>query len=111
MDEEDLKHHGYSEWSPANIETLPIAVAYPKSTDEVSKIAKICHRYKVPMTGYSGGSSLEGNYSAPHGGVSVDFAHMDKVLALHAEDMDVVVQPACGWVDLNVCLPVRYLCY
>lgn len=53
------------------------------------------------MTGFSGGSSLEGNYSAPHGGISVDFAHMDKVLALHEEDMDIVVQPAVGWVDLN----------
>lgn len=101
MDEEDLKHHGYSEWSPANIERLPIAVAYPKSTEEVSTIAKICHQYKVPMTGFSGGSSLEGNFSAPHGGISVDFAKMDKVIAFHEEDMDIVVQPALGWVDLN----------
>jgi D-lactate dehydrogenase (cytochrome) len=76
-------------------------VAYPKSTEEVSKIAKICHRYKVPMIGYSGGSSLEGNFSAPHGGVSVDFMHMDKILAFHEEDMDVVLQPSVGWVDLN----------
>ena len=53
------------------------------------------------MTGFSGGSSLEGNYSAPHGGISVDFAHMDQVLAFHEEDMDIVVQPAVGWVDLN----------
>lgn len=101
MDEEDLKHHGFSEWSPANIKTLPIAVVYPKSTEEVSKIAQICHKYKVPMTAYSGGSSLEGNYSAPHGGISIDFANMDKVLAFHEEDMDIVVQPSVGWVDLN----------
>lgn len=53
------------------------------------------------MTGYSGGSSLEGNYSAPHGGISVDFAHMDQVIAFHEEDMDIVVQPSVGWVDLN----------
>ncbi|KAH7356393.1 hypothetical protein BKA65DRAFT_422620 [Rhexocercosporidium sp. MPI-PUGE-AT-0058] len=101
MDDEDLKFHGFSEWSPSNIENLPIAVAYPKSTAEVSALAKICHKYKVPMTGFSGGSSLEGNFSAPHGGVSVDFMHMDKILAFHEDDMDVVVQPSCGWVDLN----------
>ncbi|PVH81826.1 hypothetical protein DL98DRAFT_514460 [Cadophora sp. DSE1049] len=101
MDPSDLKHHGESEWSPSNIETLPIAVAYPKSTAEVSILAKICHKYKVPMTGFSGGSSLEGNFSAPHGGVSVDFMHMNRVLAFHEDDMDIVVQPAVGWVDLN----------
>lgn len=26
---------------------------------------------------------------------------MDKILALHADDMDVVVQPGIGWMDLN----------
>jgi D-lactate dehydrogenase (cytochrome) len=49
-DEEDLRMHGYSEMSSINIETLPIAVAYPKSTEEVSKIAKVCYKYKVPMS-------------------------------------------------------------
>jgi D-lactate dehydrogenase (cytochrome) len=39
-DPEDLLAHGYSEWSSTNIESLPVAVAYPKSTSEVSKIAK-----------------------------------------------------------------------
>ena len=101
IDPEDLKLHGFSEWSPSNLATLPIAVAYPKSTEEVSTLAKICHKYRVPMIGYSGGSSLEGNFSAPHGGISVDFMNMDKILALHEEDMDVVVQPSVGWVDLN----------
>jgi D-lactate dehydrogenase (cytochrome) len=55
-DDDDLKRHGYSEWATYNIERLPIAVAYPKSTEEVSKIAKICHKYRVPMIPYSGGS-------------------------------------------------------
>jgi hypothetical protein len=27
-----------------------VAVAYPKSTAEVSQIAKVCHKYKVPMS-------------------------------------------------------------
>jgi len=42
--------HGYSEWSSINIAQLPVAVAYPKSTEEVSRIAKVCHKYKVPMS-------------------------------------------------------------
>jgi D-lactate dehydrogenase (cytochrome) len=49
-DEDDLHFHGYSEYSTINIERLPTAVAYPRSTEEVSKIAKICHKYKVPMS-------------------------------------------------------------
>ncbi|KAF3921748.1 hypothetical protein ABW21_db0209783 [Orbilia brochopaga] len=49
-DDEDLLLHGYSEWSTTNVERLPVAVAYPKSTDEVSLIAKTCHKYRVPMS-------------------------------------------------------------
>lgn len=48
-DDEDLQNHGYSEWSSINIDKLPVAVAYPRSTEDVSKIAKICHKYRVPM--------------------------------------------------------------
>jgi D-lactate dehydrogenase (cytochrome) len=44
---------------------------------------------------------VEGNFSAPYGGICVDFAMMDKVLALHEDDLDVVVQPGIGWMDLN----------
>ncbi|GAB7351846.1 hypothetical protein MBLNU459_g2405t1 [Dothideomycetes sp. NU459] len=100
-DDEELHRHGYSEWSSINIDQLPIAVAYPKSTDEVSQIAKVCSRYKIPMVPFSGGSSLEANFSAPYGGICIDFAFMDRILALHNDDLDVVVQPAIGWMNLN----------
>lgn len=100
-DEEDLQSHGYSEWSSINIDQLPVAVAYPKSTAEVSTIAKVCYKHKMPMVPYSGGSSLEANFSAPYGGMSVDFSYMDKIIKLNEEDMDVVVQPSVPWMSLN----------
>ena len=53
------------------------------------------------MVPYSGGSSLEANFSAPHGGMTIDFAFMDKILALHEDDLDVVVQPSVQWMALN----------
>ncbi|KAI1629022.1 D-lactate dehydrogenase [Exophiala viscosa] len=100
-DDEDLQAHGYSEWSSINIDQLPVAVAYPKNTEEVSQIAKVATKYKIPMVPFSGGSSLEANFAAPFGGFSIDFAFMDQILAIHAEDMDVVVQPSMQWMELN----------
>ncbi|KAF2857012.1 D-lactate dehydrogenase mitochondrial precursor [Plenodomus tracheiphilus IPT5] len=100
-DDEDLHRHGYSEWSSINIDQLPVAVAYPKSTEEVSELAKVCFKYRIPMIPYSGGSSLEANFSAPFGGMSIDFSFMDQIVALHAHDMDVVVQPSVPWMRLN----------
>ncbi|KAJ5222796.1 uncharacterized protein N7469_009036 [Penicillium citrinum] len=100
-DDEDLRIHGYSEWSSINIERLPVAVVFPKSTEQVATIARICHRYHVPMIPYSGGSSVEGNVSTPFGGISVDFLNMGNIVAFHPEDMDVVVQPSVSWMELN----------
>ncbi|KAH7126441.1 hypothetical protein B0J13DRAFT_148543 [Dactylonectria estremocensis] len=99
----NLKSHSTSEWSshPGNPSHKPFCIIYPASTDEVSMIMKICHRHRVPVTGYSGGTSLEGHFEPTRGGVCIDFGHMDKVLALHKEDLDVVVQPAVGWQELN----------
>ncbi|KAI5779071.1 hypothetical protein EDC01DRAFT_723772 [Geopyxis carbonaria] len=100
-DDDILLLHGYSEWSTTNVERLPIAVVYPRDTAEVSRIAKICHRYRVPMIPFSGGTSLEGNFAAPFGGMSIDFSHMDKIIKFNEEDLDIVVQPAVSWMGLN----------
>lgn len=102
-DDEELRRHGYSEWSTLRIthDLSPIAVVYPTSTEEVSGIAKICHKYRLPMVGYSGGSSLEGNFTAPYGGICIDFTLMNKVIDVRPEDMDATVQPGVGWMDLN----------
>jgi D-lactate dehydrogenase (cytochrome) len=44
---------------------------------------------------------LEANFSAAYGGLTIDFAYMNKILDLHEADMDVVVQPSIQWMDLN----------
>ncbi|KAL2868433.1 uncharacterized protein BJX67DRAFT_57710 [Aspergillus lucknowensis] len=100
-EEDDLQRHGFSEWSSVNSDCLPVAIAYPSSTEDVSEIAKVCSKYKMPMVPYCGGSSLEANFSAPYGGLTIDFAYMNKVLELHEADMDVVVQPSIQWMELN----------
>lgn len=100
-DEDDLHRHGFSEWSSLNADRLPVAIAYPSNTADVVEIAKICHKYKMPMVPFSGGSSLEANFSAPYGGMTIDFALMNNILELHEDDMDVVVQPSIQWMDLN----------
>ena len=76
-------------------------VVYPASTEEVSEIMKVCHARRISVVGYSGGTSLEGHFTPTRGGISIDFGRMNKVLKLHKEDLDVVVQPAVGWELLN----------
>ncbi|KAL5120394.1 D-lactate ferricytochrome c oxidoreductase [Pleosporales sp. CAS-2024a] len=103
LEKSELESHSGSSWSshPAEPGDVPFCVVKPGSTAEVSAIMKICHERKIPVTPYSGGTSLEGHFAATKGGVCIDFSRMDKILALHKEDLDVVVQPAVGWELLN----------
>ncbi|KAH0595888.1 hypothetical protein MHUMG1_06437 [Metarhizium humberi] len=101
VEEFDLEEHGYSEWSTSNTEVRPVAIVRPQSTEQVSTIARVCTKYKVPMVPYGAGSSVEGNFSSPYSGICIDLSTMDKIVALHAEDMDVVVQPGVNWTNLN----------
>lgn len=102
-EQSDLKSHAGSEWSTHHAldDDVPFAIVRPASTEEVSAIMKVCHKRRIPVTGYSGGTSLEGHFAATRGGICVDFSRMDKILVLHKEDLDVVVQPAVGWEALN----------
>ncbi len=102
-DESDRASRSGSDWSSYNTKEneRPAMVIRPSTTEEVSRIMKVCHTRKMPVTAYSGGTSLEGHFSATRGGICIDFGRMDKILQLHKEDLDVVVQPALGWELLN----------
>ncbi|UWR52239.1 FAD-binding protein [Phaeobacter inhibens] len=82
----------------------PDAVVFPTSTDEVAEIVRTCADYGVPVIPYGTGTSLEGHVNAPAGGICVDMMRMDKILAVHAEDLDVVVQPGVTREQLNTYL-------
>ncbi|CAK7218999.1 D-lactate ferricytochrome c oxidoreductase [Sporothrix curviconia] len=102
----DIASHVSSDWSShsttADKAAQPFCVVYPSSTEDVSRILKICHARRIPVIGFGGGTSLEGNFAPTRGGIVVDFArHMDRVLALHKDDLDVIVQPGLGWEALN----------
>ncbi len=79
----------------------PDAVAYPETTDEVSQIVTACAQHDCPVVGWGAGTSLEGHALPVRGGLVVDFSRMNKVLAINAEDMDVVVQPGITREALN----------
>lgn len=82
-------------------ETLPDGVAFPQTTEDVVRIVKICADAGCPIVPWGTGTSLEGAALALSGGISLDTSRMDRILAVHAEDMDIVVQPGVTRDGLN----------
>ncbi len=82
----------------------PDGVVFPDTTAEVAEVVRLCARHGVPVIPYGTGTSLEGHVNAPYGGVSIDTARMNRVLAVHAEDLDCVVEPGITRKALNLYL-------
>ena len=93
------QQHGHNlSWTPNE---PPDAVVFAQSTEEVANVVKLCAAHGVPIIPYGAGTSLEGHVNAPCGGVSLDVSQMKAILAVHAEDLDCVVQAGVTRKQLN----------
>ena len=79
----------------------PDAVVFPQSAEDVQDAVRICAQHKVPVIPFGTGTSLEGHVNAPLGGVTLDLRDMNRILAVHAEDLDCVVEPGVTRKQLN----------
>src|SRR6266508_5978270 len=81
--------------------SLPDVVVWPLTTDEVSRVVRYAYARDIPLTARGAGSSLEGNPIPVRGGIVLDLSRMDAILAVHAEDLQVTVQPGIVYNHLN----------
>ncbi|HEY0353890.1 MAG TPA: FAD-linked oxidase C-terminal domain-containing protein [Enterovirga sp.] len=92
------QHAHTTTWLPVQ---PPDIVVLPQSTEEVAEIVRLCAARKVPVVPFGAGSSLEGQLNAPFGGVSIDTSLMKRIVAVHPEDLDCVVEPGVTRKELN----------
>lgn len=79
----------------------PDAVVFAESNDEVVQTVRLCRQYGVPIVPFGAGSSVEGHLLAVRGGVCIDLTRMNRILAIHAEDLDATVQAGVTRKQLN----------
>lgn len=82
----------------------PDGVAFPESSGEVAEIVRLCALHDVPVIPFGAGTSLEGHVNAPYGGICVDMSRMNRVLAVHAGDLDCTVEAGVTRKSLNTYL-------
>ena len=72
---------------------LPLAVALPATTAEVSALVRLAGRHRVPIVPRGAGTGLSGGAAGIEGGLTVALTRMDRLLEIDRENMVAVVQP------------------
>ena len=83
---------------------MPNAVLFPNSNEEISKILKICNKFKVPVTAYGTGTSLEGNVVGNEKGITLSLQNLNNIISINEEDFDCRVQANVTREQLNEAL-------
>ncbi len=85
-------------------ESMPDAVVFPLSTEEVSAIMKVTTKSKIPVTARGAGTSVCGAPIPARHGIVLCFSKMDRIIDINTGDRYVVVEPGVINGDLQKAL-------
>jgi D-lactate dehydrogenase (cytochrome) len=93
------EQHGHTTtWVPNQ---PPDGVVFAEETADIQDTVRICAANKIPVIAFGTGTSLEGQVNAPAGGICIDMRDMNRILEVHSEDLDCVIQPGVTRKALN----------
>jgi glycolate oxidase len=85
-------------------ESMPDAVIFPETTEEVSRILGLASAHKLPVTGRGAGTSVCGAPVPVRHGLVVCFSKMDQIIEINTRDRYVIVEPGLVNADLQAAL-------
>jgi glycolate oxidase subunit GlcD len=81
--------------------SLPEAVVWPESSEEVLRILSYASSRRIPVTVRGGGTGLTGASVPRYGGIVMNMSKMSRVVELRPLDMQVDVEPGMIYDQLN----------
>lgn len=89
----------------------PLAVCFPRSTDDVVEIVRLCAEHGVPIVPRGAGSGLSGGAIAVDGALTVVFTQMNQILEIDPVNLTATVQPGVINADLGRAVAEHRLFY
>ncbi len=71
----------------------PDVVVLPKTTDEVARVVRFCHRERIPFVPRGAGTGLSGGALALEGGVMIGLNRMTRILEVDYANQRAVLEP------------------
>ncbi len=96
---EEMIDYAQDEFALEEIRAYPEVVVKPGSTEEVSRVARICHEHVVPLTPRGAGTGLCGGCVPIHGGVVVTFERLNRVVDVDKSNLMATVESGASLMD------------
>jgi glycolate oxidase len=96
---EELEDYSHDEFSMDDIRHFPDVVVKPGSTDEVSKVVRLCNEKRIPLTARGAGTGLCGGCVPSFGGVLLTFENMKRIVEVDEKNMTATVEAGLMLMD------------
>lgn len=87
------KRHPYAHDETEDFSFLPDVVLKPGSTDEVSRIMKLCNQHIIPVTPRGGGTGLSGGAIPVQRGVVLSMERFNNIISIDELNLQTIVEP------------------
>ncbi|MBE7707719.1 MAG: FAD-binding protein [Cyanobacteria bacterium SIG27] len=101
LKKEELYVYAYDTSQNPDKLILPLAVVFPKNTEEVSKIAKLCNEYKISIVPRAQGTNHCGGTRPVENCIIMHFSKMNKIINIDSENLIAIVEPNVVIGNLN----------
>ena len=101
---EDLKLY---EYDGSVDKACPDLVVFPRSTEDVVELVKLCREHGIVMVGRGAGTGLSGGVIPRAGGIVVSFARMNRILEIDLENERAVVEPGVINIEITQAVQAR----
>ncbi len=91
VDEETLSNYAHDETE--NLHFPPEVVVKPRTTEDISRIMKLCNEQLIPVTPRGAGTGLSGGALAHRGGVLLSTERFNSILKIDERNHQVTTEP------------------
>jgi glycolate oxidase subunit GlcD len=88
-------------YDAAGGESVPDIVVFPETENDIQQVLQTAYLYKIPVTPRGAGVGYTGGAVPIHGGISLVFTRMNKILSVDTESFYAEVEPGVVTYDLQ----------
>ncbi|HEY0895246.1 MAG TPA: FAD-linked oxidase C-terminal domain-containing protein [Sphingobacteriaceae bacterium] len=91
LDKEQLERYAHDETE--DLRYYPQIAVRPQTTEQISRLMKLCNEHVIPVTPRGGGTGLSGGALPVHGGLLISMEKFNRILEIDERNLQATVEP------------------